>query len=147
MTASYALHLSTHLPPPQVITTIFPDLIPQPLPGTDMHYARGRFFLVHGNITKSATRNAYFDTYAVDPQVSLLFFPDGVSDLRKALDELVRQTVTWLHHTQDNVLMLANGQHLVIRRLNNLLLINTDDPIWQPHRLKMIDMTYERGSI
>lgn len=140
MSISYSLHIRTHQSPADVLARLFEISDVETVPNSDVQYVRGSVFLAHGKPTESQTQTRYQEQFGVTPTVSILFFPDGVSDHDTALDLLAQATSKWLNTTEDDVLLLANNKLEVLKRQFENLTIGKEEIFWTTDRRIHLDI-------
>jgi hypothetical protein len=134
MSINYTLHARTDLTPVQTLEILF-GYVPQAIAETNIFYVRGRVFLAHGRPTDIVNQQILHERYYIQPQVSVLFFPDGVSSVQTALDALGEALVHWQQHCTDSLFLVADMTTLVWQYHQEQTDINEAHPFWTPKRL------------
>lgn len=146
MTESYILYIQTQLPAQAVLEIIFEPKTINPLDGTNMIYARGSIYLAHAQPLPPPMQERYENQFGFAPTMSIRYFPDGVSSVKVAMNILAEGVVRWLEHNNDNLILSANNQSMVIERQDNCISVNVNQTFWQHGRLKIITLPYTEVS-
>lgn len=144
MTLSYSLHVDTAKSYGEVLETLFDTDEVQNLEGAvGVKYTRGVVYLAHARETSAKWQLRFATDFDIQPNVSVSYFPDGVSSVNTALNILADAVVRWLNSTDDSMLLVANNTQLVAKRLDKLLQVNRSHPFWTPDRLRKLTFEYE----
>jgi len=141
MSISYSLHIHTGQSLVEVLKKLFEIDKVETVPNSDVNYVRGIVFLAHGKSTGGKTQTRYQEQFGITPTISILFFPDGVSDHDTALNLLAQAINRWLINTEDDVLLLANNTTEIMKRQVGHIIISEDAVFWTPDRLQYLSQT------
>jgi hypothetical protein len=142
-TTTYSLHLTTSLSPYDVLDTLFSTEQIEPIAGAGVLYTRGSVFLAHGRISEPELCKRFKQAFGVRPTVSVSFFPNGVSSVNTAMTRLIEAVLCWLETTDDDLLLIAGQDTLVLKRENGVLTLNRNHSFWTPPRLTLIPHPYK----
>lgn len=141
-TASYSLHFNTALSTYEVLEALFHTDDIDAIAGAGVLYTRGKTFLAHARVTETTLAEKFTEDFGVRPTVSVNFFPDGVSSVNTAFDALVEAALLWMNANDDDFLLLANKDTLVLKYQRGKLTLNRSVEFWTPPRISLLDTPY-----
>jgi hypothetical protein len=139
MTVSYSVHLATARDPQATLSQLFGIEDVKPIDKAEMWYVRGKMYLAHSKVTDTKLSERIQRNYGIIPTVSVSFFPDGVSSVEKALDELLNAVQGWISNRNGDLAMATNLDNLVLKSQDNVLTTNFSHPFWTKARLEQIN--------
>lgn len=143
MTLSYSLHLITNMEIQEVLKFSFNTENVERLPQViGVMYTRGSVFLAHGRETDAKNKLRFQQNFEFNAEVSISFFPDGVSSVNSAMDILLNAVLRWINETDDSILLVSNNRDLTLMRCDETLRINEQHPYWIKNRLARIEQPY-----
>lgn len=143
MTISYSLHFITNMAIADVLKFVFDTDNVERLPQVvGVMYTRGSVFLAHGRETDAKNKLRFQQDFSFNAEVSVSYFPNGVSSVNRAMQLLLDAMLKWLTETEDDLLFVSNNRDLVLMRQNNELAIAEKHPYWTSDRLKLITAPY-----
>ena len=143
MTLSYSLHFITNIVIADVLKSVFDTDNVERLPQVvGVMYTRGSVFLAHGRETDAKNKLRFQQDFNFNSEISVSYFPDGVSSVNKAMHILLDGLLRWLSETEDDILLVSNNRDLVFMRQEGELTVAEKHPYWTSDRLKLIPESY-----
>lgn len=138
MSVSYSLHLVTEQSVDAVLSGLFEIPKVESVPNSTVQFVRGVVFLAHGKSTDEKATNRFTEDFGIAATISILFFPDGVSDHETALDLLAIATARWINLTSDDLILVANNKTLVFKRAKTEVTRIDNSPFWTQKRKEIL---------